>query len=83
VEVRIIVASNEDLQDCCKKGTCLEDLFHRFNEFSILIPPLRDRKTDILLFADFFLRQANTELCKKKVVEGFEDEVIQMFNNYA
>ena len=82
-DVRIIVASNENLQDCYKKGTFREDLFHRFNEFSILIPPLRDRKADIPLFADFFLRQANTELNKKKYVEGFEDEVMQMFNNYA
>jgi two-component system response regulator HydG len=82
-DVRIIVASNQNLQDCYKKGTFREDLFHRFNEFSILIPPLRDRKADIPLFADFFLRQANTELNKKKYVEGFEDEVMQTFNNYA
>ena len=82
-DVRIIVASNENLQDCYKKGTFREDLFHRFNEFSILIPPLRDRKADIPLFADYFLRQANAELSKKTNVEGFDDEVMQLFNNYA
>ncbi|MDP4129469.1 MAG: sigma-54 dependent transcriptional regulator [Bacteroidota bacterium] len=80
VDVRIIVASNEDLQDAYRQGKFREDLFHRFNEFSIIMPPLRNRKEDIPLFARFFLDNANEELNKK--VEGFEDEVIQMFLNY-
>ncbi len=79
-DVRIIVASNEDLQDAYRQGKFREDLFHRFNEFSIILPPLRNRKEDIPLFARFFLDKANEELNKK--VEGFEDEVIRMFLSY-
>ncbi|HTN05103.1 sigma-54 dependent transcriptional regulator [Agriterribacter sp.] len=81
LDIRIIVASNEDLQDGYRKGKFREDLFHRFNEFSIYIPALRDRKEDILLFADFFLQKACYELDKN--IEGFDDEVLQLFIQYA
>jgi two-component system response regulator HydG len=79
-DVRIIVASNENLQDAYRKGRFREDLFHRFNEFSIVLPTFRSRKEDIPLFADFFLARANRELNKE--VEGFEPEVMQIFLNY-
>src|SRR5437762_2723528 len=81
VDVRIIVASNENLQESYKKGKFREDLYHRFNEFSINLPPLRNRKVDIPAFADFFLDKTNAELDKN--ISGFEDEVIQMFMNYS
>lgn len=81
VDVRIIVASNENLQDSYRKGKFREDLFHRFNEFSIVLPPLRERREDIPLFAKFFLEKANEELNKR--VEGFEDDVIRIFMNYS
>ncbi|MBS1660015.1 MAG: sigma-54-dependent Fis family transcriptional regulator [Bacteroidetes bacterium] len=79
-DVRIIVASNENLQEAYRKGKFREDLFHRFNEFSIVLPPFRGRKEDIPLFADFFLNKANKELNKE--VAGFEPEVMQIFLNY-
>ncbi|HVU98203.1 MAG TPA: sigma-54 dependent transcriptional regulator [Puia sp.] len=79
-DVRIIVASNENLQDAYRKGKFREDLFHRFNEFSIVLPAFRNRKEDIPLFAEFFLSKANKELNKE--VEGFEPEVMQIFLNY-
>lgn len=79
-DVRIIVASNENLQEAYRKGKFREDLFHRFNEFSIILPAFRHRKEDIPLFADFFLSKANRELNKE--VEGFEPEVMQIFMNY-
>src|SRR5450432_37039 len=81
VDVRIIVASNENLQEAYRKGRFREDLFHRFNEFSITVPPLRNRKVDIPLFADFFLDKTNKELGKN--VEGYEDDVMEMFLNYS
>lgn len=81
VDVRIIVASNENLQEAYRKGKFREDLYHRFNEFSINIPPLRSRREDIPLFADFFLRKACTELNKN--IEGFDKEVIDLFMDYA
>lgn len=80
VDVRIVVASNENLQDAYQKGKFREDLYHRFNEFSIKLPPLRERKSDILLFADFFLEKTNKEL--QKNIEGYEDEVLEIFTNY-
>jgi len=79
-DVRILVASNENLQDAYKKGKFREDLYHRFNEFSISIPPLRSRKDDIIPFAHFFLKQACQELNKN--LEGFDEEVLQLFLNY-
>jgi len=81
VDVRIIVASNENLQDAYQKGKFREDLYHRFNEFSINLPPLRNRRQDIPPFADFFLQKTNEELAKD--VSGFEEEVIRMFMNYS
>jgi two-component system response regulator HydG len=80
-DVRIIVASNENLQDAYRKGRFREDLYHRFNEFAINLPPLRNRKVDIPLFADFFLDKTNKELGKN--IAGYEDDVMEMFLNYS
>jgi len=80
VNVRIIVASNENLQEAYRKGRFREDLFHRFNEFSITVPPLRDRKDDIPLFAGFFLENANEELNKQ--IKGYDQEVMDVFLKY-
>jgi len=80
-DVRIIVASNENLQEAYKKGKFREDLYHRFNEFSINLPPLRKRKTDIPLFAKFFLEKTNHELGKNVV--GFDEDVMNAFENYS
>lgn len=80
-DVRIIVASNENLQDAYRRGRFREDLFHRFNEFSIVLPAFRNRKEDIPLFAEFFLAKSNMELNKN--VEGFEPEVMQIFLEYS
>ncbi len=81
LDIRIIVASNENLQDAYKKGKFREDLYHRFNEFSIDIPRLSSRTADIPLFADFFLQKINAELGKS--ITGFDDEVVQFFMTYS
>ena len=81
VDVRIIVASNENLQDAYQRGKFREDLYHRFNEFSINLPPLRNRRPDVPAFAEFFLQKTNEELGKD--VKGFEPEVIDMFLRYS
>src|SRR6185437_15395707 len=81
VDVRIIVASNENLQEAYQRGKFREDLYHRFNEFSINLPPLRNRKGDIPLFAQFFLDRTNEEL--QKDVEGYDEDVEEMFLNYS
>jgi two-component system response regulator HydG len=81
LDVRIIVASNERLWDTARKGKFREDLYHRFNEFSIEVPPLRERRMDIMLFANHFLRLTNAELGKN--VKGFTKEVEDIFLNYV
>ena len=81
LDVRIIIASNEKLWDETRRGKFREDLFHRFNEFSINVPPLRERKEDILLFAQHFLKQTNTELNKN--IKGLSPEVQNIFTNYV
>lgn len=80
LDVRIVIASNENLMTAIKKGLFREDLYHRFNEFSIQVPALRERGKDILVFADYFLREADAEL--KKNITGFDKEVIDCFLNY-
>jgi two-component system response regulator HydG len=81
LDVRIIIASNERLWDAARKGIFREDLYHRFNEFSIDVPPLRERKEDIMLFARHFLQLTNKELGKS--VKGFSKEVEMIFHNYV
>ena len=81
VDVRIIVASNENLQEAYRKGKFREDLYHRFNEFSINLPALRNRKKDIPLFADFFLQKTKAELGRD--VKDFDEDVMKMFINYS
>ena len=80
LDIRIIVASNEQLWDAAKIGRFREDLYYRFNEFSINVPPLRERRDDILTFAHFFLDKSNSEL--EKDVKGFTPEVEQIFKYY-
>ncbi len=79
-DVRIIVASNENLQTAYLNGKFREDLYHRFNEFSIIIPPLRERKEDISVFANHFLAHCNAELGKN--ITGFDKDVIDLFMQY-
>ncbi|HEX6916320.1 MAG TPA: sigma-54 dependent transcriptional regulator [Chitinophagaceae bacterium] len=81
LDVRIIVASNERLWDATRKGKFREDLFHRFNEFSIDIPPLRERSQDIMLYADHFLNVTTQQLGKQ--IKGFDKEVEEAFRNYV
>ena len=80
LDVRIIIATNENLQEGISKGRFREDLYHRFNEFSIIMPPLRDRGNDIMMLAEYFLNVANQELDRK--VTSFSPEVIECFMNY-
>ena len=80
VDVRIVAATNENLQVAQNEGRFREDLFHRLNEFQITVPPLRERKDDIKLFIRHFLDEANTEL--RKSVLGFEPDAEAVLMNY-
>ena len=81
VDVRIIAATNENLQIAQEEGNFREDLYHRLNEFQIKVPSLRERREDIMLFTHHFLNQANTVL--KKSVSGFEKNVESVLMDYS
>ena len=80
IDVRIIAATNEDLTKAVKEGRFREDLYHRLNEFKIQLSPLRERKDDIIVFANYFLEKANQSL--QKDVKGFSQPVLDQLSNY-
>ena len=80
VDVRLVAATNENLKIAIEKGTFREDLYHRINEFTLHIPNLKDRQEDILLFANFFLDQANRELGKQ--LTGFDEKATAAIRDY-
>ena len=79
--VRLISATNENLRQAIEKGDFREDLYHRINEFTIRIPDLKERKEDLLLFANHFLDLANSEL--QKDIIGFDNDTMQLFQSYS
>jgi two-component system response regulator HydG len=80
-DIRLISATNENLQNAIKNGDFREDLYHRINEFAIRIPDLKERKDDIMLFANHFLSLANKNL--QKGITGFAPETIEFFQSYS
>ena len=80
VDIRLVSATNENLEQGIEKGTFREDLYHRINEFTLRMPDLKERKEDILLFANFFLDQANKELDKHLI--GFDAKASQALLSY-
>lgn len=67
-DVRVIAASNQDLEEMANKKQFRSDLFHRLSTFTIQLPPLRDRKEDIPLLTDHFLSSLSAKMNKKKVM---------------
>ena len=80
VDVRVIAATNDELIGIADSGTFREDLYHRINEFEILVPALRDRGDDLSIFTDYLIKEANRELGKH--VERLSDEVKEAFETY-
>ncbi len=80
VDVRILVASNDDLSERVKEGAFREDLYHRMNEFALHVPALRERGDDLLLFMSLFRETANLELDRH--VKEFSPKVIDIFRKY-
>lgn len=80
VDVRILAATNENLETAIAEGRFREDLYHRLNEFSVFVPPLRERKGDIEIFANEFLSQANEELGKN--ISGFTQEALAILDKH-
>jgi DNA-binding NtrC family response regulator len=80
VNVRVIAATHRDLENEIKKGKFREDLFYRLNVIPIDLPPLRERKTDIPILIDHFLKRFNEE--KRQNVAGFSEEALKVLINY-
>ena len=80
VDVRVIAATNRDLQLAVANGTFREDLYYRLNGFTIKIPPLRDRGQDILLLVEHCLKRYNRELGKE--VRGFSPDALDVLLHY-
>lgn len=81
VDVRVIAATNKDLRTVVKQGSFREDLYYRLNVVSLQLPPLQDRKEDILPLAEHFLRKFSKR--NNKVVRCFSPEVIEFIMNYS
>jgi two-component system, NtrC family, response regulator HydG len=80
VDIRIVVASNKSLKESVANGTFREDLYHRLNEFSINIPPLRKRKSEIEFYANHFLNE--NRLVAEKQISGIEPDVIDLMKQH-
>ena len=80
VNVRLITATNKDLETAMQQGAFREDLYYRLNVFSIFMPPLRERKPDILLLADHFVEKYST--ASGKSVRRISTPAIDMLMSY-
>ncbi len=78
--VRIIVATNKNIEEQIKQGLFREDLYYRINVFPIYLPPLRERKDDIMLLADYFLEKFATE--NNKNILRISTPAIEMLTRY-
>ena len=81
IDIRLVCATNENLAERVAEGQFREDLFHRINEFTIYMPELKDRGTDLFLFADLFIKHANKELGRH--VLGLDDKSSEMIASYS
>src|ERR1700681_1699835 len=78
--VRLVTATNKDLEKAIQEGTFREDLYYRLNVFTIFVPPLRDRKADLLLLADHFLEKLSRE--HHKIIKRISTPAIDMLMSY-
>ena len=81
IDIRLVCATNENLEEAVSEGRFREDLYHRINEFTIYMPKLSERDSDLFLFADLFSRHANEELNRN--VEGFDSGAAEILASHS
>ena len=81
IDIRLVCATNENLEEAVSDGRFREDLYHRINEFTIYMPKLSERGSDLFLFTDLFIRHANEELNRN--VEGFDSGAAEMLASHS
>ena len=81
IDIRLVCATNENLEEAVSEDRFREDLYHRINEFTIYMPKLSERGSDLFLFADLFIRHANEELNRN--VEGFDSGAAEMLASHS
>ena len=81
IDIRLVCATNENLEEAVSEGRFREDLYHRINEFTIYMPKLSERGSDLFLFADLFIRHANEELNRN--IEGFDSGAAEMLASHS
>lgn len=81
IDIRLVAATNENLEQAVAEGRFREDLYHRLSEFTIYMPQLSERGTDLYLFADLFVRLANEDLSRH--VEGFDARAAEMLASHT
>lgn len=81
IDIRLVCATNENLEEAVGEGRFREDLYHRINEFTIYMPKLSERGSDLFLFADLFIHHANEEL--NRTVEGFDSNAAELLASHS
>lgn len=81
IDIRLVCATNENLKEAVGEGRFREDLYHRINEFTIYMPKLSERGSDLFLFADLFIHHANEEL--NRTVEGFDSDAAELLASHS
>ncbi len=80
IDIRLISATNQNLEQKIKEGSFRDDLYYRLSVFEVRIPPLRERTEDIVILADFFLKKYSRDM--QKPVRGFSPDAIQALQGY-
>ena len=81
IDIRLVCATNENLEEAVGEGRFREDLYHRINEFTIYMPKLSERGSDLFLFSDHFIRHANEEL--NRTGEGFDSAAAELLASHS